>query len=97
MKPEYSVEAGKKKLKLNNRKKNLSNKGREPNKFNSDMAPLPGFKPRLNSWEVNALTSAQHFLFFQTSLRLFQLTQIDKVRRFFGESHSSPKRTKENS
>ena len=83
MKPEYSVEVGKKKLKLNNRKKNLSNKGREPNKFNLDIAPLKGFKPRLNWWEVNALTSVQHFLFFQTSLRLFQLTQIDKVRRFF--------------
>ena len=55
MKPEYSVEPGKKKLKLNNRKKNLSNKEREPNKFNSDMAPLPGFKPRLNWWEVNAV------------------------------------------
>ena len=47
------------------------------------MAPLPGFKPRLNSWEVNALTSAHHFLFFQTSLRLFQLTQIDEVRQHF--------------
>ena len=49
MKPEYSVEAGKKKkLKLNNTKKPFSNKGREPNKFNSDIAPLPGFKPSLN-------------------------------------------------
>ena len=58
MKPEYSVEPGKKILNKIIEKKNLSNKGREPNKFNSDMAPLPGFKPRLNWWEVNALTSA---------------------------------------
>ena len=78
MKPEYSVEAGKKKLKLNNRKKNLSNKGREPNKFNSDMAALSGFEPRLNWWEVMPLPVSIIFFSFKLHCDYSSLLKLIK-------------------
>ena len=61
MKPEYSVEPGKKK--------------REAKQIQLRY----GAASRIQT----QVTSAQHFLFFQTSLQLFQLTQIDKVRGLF--------------
>ena len=83
MKPEYSVEAGKKKLKLNNTKKPLSNKGREPNKFNSDMAPLKGFKPRLNWWEVMPLPVRNIFFSFKLHCDYSSLLKLIKWGGFF--------------
>ena len=59
MKPEYSVESGKNKIKLNNRKKQARAK------------------------QIQLRYCATSRIQTQLELRLFQLTQIDKVRRVF--------------